>query len=163
MGPGHVAPLVRRWEDREAEEAQQAQAARAHQAQAPGVVASPRKRRRGRRHGWRRFRGDVRLDAVRIVLEEDRFDPRFDYDAALWEEPIAEWEVTWWTPLIQPHPFLSEGVVHMTMRYAREAVCGEPCVPYGVMLHSSEAAMEYAKMCVIDPSEVTCFFCTAWM
>lgn len=62
-----------------------------------------------------------------------------------------------------PHAFMQEGLVHMTRRYTVEAYCGVVAIPYGVELHSTDAALELAKLLAIHDCEVTCFQCIAHM
>ncbi len=132
------------------------------------VATQGRRGRAGRRkRGWRRLRRDVRLaDTAEDNLEQNDCDPRSGKDYYPWDDLTERcWHVEWWQPLMPSRAFARDGLVHMSISGEPHAFCGVYGAPYGVLLCSSDAALEYAAMLAIADDEVTCLGCIVemWM
>jgi hypothetical protein len=59
--------------------------------------------------------------------------------------------------------FQRNGLVHMSVPHDGYAYCGAAAIPYGVLLCSTDAAKEYAKVLAVAEDEVTCLECIVMM
>lgn len=172
MEPGQEAP----WRALARASRLQSEAAPRHRP-SPSCVASKRSpqrtRRRVGRPGWRRDRFDVRVAVEQQLAEFDLIEytqEELDFLDAGHDSPWYGCGVDgccvdseWWAPVMPSRAFLRDGLVHMSLPWSRNAYCGEPSVPYGVQVCSTDAVLEYARLLSIEVDEVTCLACIVAM
>jgi len=121
--------------------------------------AGPRRRRRS--NGLGRLRRAVRLEPVEIP--EPELDDACDSPWSGCGEDGCCVDSEWWSPVMPSRAFQRAGLVHMSISKRGYAWCGTASIPYGIVLTSTDAALEYAALLAVADDEVTCLECIVEM